>query len=138
MSKKENKIDIVEGLVNKKTGKKTEKVKFVLEMFHAVIFFIKPCTCRQSLLEAVGLCVENASVDQLSFAINKIFLTGFDEKVLHGIMSIISERLVLPIIKYQDSEATNLTNRACCREVKIPNQYGGVIFWCLLMYRIDS
>ena len=72
------------------------------------IFFIKPC--RQSLLEAVGLCVENASVDQLSFAINKIFLTGFDEKVLHRIMSIISERLVLPIIKSQDSEATNLTN----------------------------
>ena len=43
MSKKENKIDFVESLVNKKTGKKTEKVKFVLEMFHAVIFFIKPC-----------------------------------------------------------------------------------------------
>ena len=58
----------------------------------------------------MGLCVENASVDQLSFAINKIFLTGFDEKVLHRIMSIISERLVLPIIKSQDSEATNLTN----------------------------
>ena len=57
----------------------------------------------------MGLCVENASVDQLSFAINKIFLTGFDEKVLHRIMSIISERLVLPIIKSQDSEATNLT-----------------------------
>ena len=28
--------------------------------------------------------------------------------------------------------------RACCREVKIPNQYGGVILWCLFMYRIDS
>ena len=27
--------------------------------------------------------------------------------------------------------------RACCREVKIPNQYGGVILWCLFMYRID-
>ena len=25
---------------------------------------------------------------------------------------------------------------ACCCEVKIPNQYGGVILWCLFMYRI--
>ena len=33
MSKKENKIDFVESLVNKKTGKKTEKVKFVLKLF---------------------------------------------------------------------------------------------------------
>ena len=24
--------------------------------------------------------------------------------------------------------------RACCREVKVPNQYGGVILWCLFMY----
>ena len=39
MSKKENKIDFVESLVNKKTGKKTEKVKFVLKLFHEVIFF---------------------------------------------------------------------------------------------------
>ena len=31
-----------------------------------------------------------------------------------------------------------LLGRACCREVKIPNQYGGVILWCLFMYRIDS
>ena len=30
-----------------------------------------------------------------------------------------------------------LYNRACCREVKNPNQYGGVILWCLFMYRID-
>ena len=28
--------------------------------------------------------------------------------------------------------------RACCREVKIPNQFSGVILWCLFMYRIDS
>ena len=27
--------------------------------------------------------------------------------------------------------------RACCREVKNPNQYGSVILWCLFMYRID-
>ena len=26
-----------------------------------------------------------------------------------------------------------VTNRACCREVKIPNQYGEVILWCLFM-----
>ena len=45
--------------------------------------------CRQSLLEAVGMCVENASLDQMSFAINKILLTGFDEKVFHRIMGII-------------------------------------------------
>ena len=32
----------------------------------------------------------------------------------------------------------SLTTRACCREVKIPNQYGGVILWCLFMYIIDS
>ena len=31
-----------------------------------------------------------------------------------------------------------MRSRACCREVKIPNQYGGVILWCLFMYRIDS
>ena len=30
-----------------------------------------------------------------------------------------------------------MVSRACCREVKIPNQYGGVILWCLFMYRID-
>ena len=30
-----------------------------------------------------------------------------------------------------------VVSRACCREVKIPNQYGGVILWCLFMYRID-
>ena len=27
--------------------------------------------------------------------------------------------------------------RACSCEVKIPNQYSGVILWCLFMYRID-
>ena len=32
---------------------------------------------------------------------------------------------------------TWLGSRACCCEVKIPNQYGGVILWCLFMYRID-
>ena len=32
----------------------------------------------------------------------------------------------------------SMTSRACCREVKIPNQYGRVILWCLFMYRIDS
>ena len=37
MSKKENKIDFVESLVNKKTEKKTQKVKFVLKL-HAVFF----------------------------------------------------------------------------------------------------
>ena len=26
-----------------------------------------------------------------------------------------------------------MVSRACCREVKIPNQYGGVILWCLFM-----
>ena len=31
-----------------------------------------------------------------------------------------------------------MVTRACCREVKIPNQYGGVILWCLFMYTIDS
>ena len=31
----------------------------------------------------------------------------------------------------------DLVIRACWREVKIPNQYGGVILWCLFMYRID-
>ena len=51
------------------------------------IVSLKPC--RQSLLEAVGMCVENASLDQMSFAINKILLTGFNEKVFHRIMSII-------------------------------------------------
>ena len=30
-----------------------------------------------------------------------------------------------------------MSTRACCREVKIPNQYGGVILWCLFLYRID-
>ena len=36
------------------------------------------------------------------------------------------------------SEVNGLLDiRACCREVKIPNQYGGVILWCLFMYRID-
>ena len=40
LSKKENKIDFVESLVNKKTGKKTEKVKFVLTLFHEVKSFI--------------------------------------------------------------------------------------------------
>ena len=35
--------------------------------------------------------VENASLDQMSFAINKMLLTGFDEKVFRRIMSIISE-----------------------------------------------
>ena len=28
---------------------------------------------------------------------------------------------------------SHIGSRACCREVKIPNQYGGVILWCLFM-----
>ena len=35
-------------------------------------------------------------------------------------------------------ERTGVDSRACCREVKNPNRYGGVILWCLFMYRIDS
>ena len=31
-----------------------------------------------------------------------------------------------------------MSSRACCREVKNPNQYGPVILWCLFMIRIDS
>ena len=30
-----------------------------------------------------------------------------------------------------------MVTRACCRKVKIPNQYSGLILWCLFMYRID-
>ena len=47
LSKKENKIDFVENLVNKKTGEKTEKVKFVLRLFHEVIFFYLTLLCCQ-------------------------------------------------------------------------------------------
>ena len=32
---------------------------------------------------------------------------------------------------------SQLSSRACCREVKIPNQPGGVILWSLFMYRFD-
>ena len=31
----------------------------------------------------------------------------------------------------------DVATSACCREAKIPNQYGGVILWCLFMCRID-
>ena len=32
----------------------------------------------------------------------------------------------------------HIPTRACCREEKIPDQYSGVILWCLFVYRIDS
>ena len=38
---------------------------------------------RQSLLEAVGMCTENASLTEMSFAINKVMLSGFDVEVLY-------------------------------------------------------
>ena len=37
---------------------------------------------RQSFLEAVGMCVENASPAEISFALNKILLSGFYMEVL--------------------------------------------------------
>ena len=61
----------------------------------------------------------------------RIHIPGFD-KVICSCFG--SHLLDLLIVK----EITAVRNRACCREVKIPNQYGGVILWCLFMYRIDS
>lgn len=58
LSKKENKIDLVESLVNKKTEKKTEKVKFLLRLFHEVKCFYLTLVCCQK--EAVEGAINQA------------------------------------------------------------------------------
>ena len=37
-----------------------------------------------------------------------------------------------PLMSVSDEQSeSGVDSRACCREVKIPNHYGGVILWCL-------
>ena len=47
-----------------------------------IVNFSEKKPSRQSLLEAVGMCVKNSSLSEMSFAINKILLTGFDKEVI--------------------------------------------------------
>ena len=53
--------------------------------------------------------------------------------------SLMSKKTMKAILQQVPNRMSPLPvpTRACCREVKNPNQYGGVILWCLFMYRID-
>ena len=67
----------------------------------------------------------------------------FESSTIHGLAHISSEKskiakaIWLAIVLACFAIAIYMINRACCREIKNPNQYGGVILWCLFMYRID-
>ena len=56
--------------------------KYQLRYLSFTLNFSEKIISRQSLLEAVGMCVKNSSLSDMSFAINKILLTGFDNEVL--------------------------------------------------------
>ena len=56
--------------------------KYQLRYISLIVNFSEKKPSRQSLLEAVGMCVKNSSLSEMSFAINKILLTGFDKEVI--------------------------------------------------------
>ena len=64
---------------------------------------------RQSLLEAVGMCTENASLTEMSFAINKIFASGFDVEVLY-----VSQAIWYNLEKWRQSTFQYESPGSCC------------------------